>query len=108
MLKEPRSGTKEEVKEKEPSEIKSLCVNCKYNKDCNYRIQSQENIIFCEEYEIGGEISIKTSNKKEPKKSKTTVNKKLRFNGLCINCSNRFNCTHPKPEGGVWHCEDYM
>ena len=27
--------------------------------------------------------------------------------GLCINCEHRRTCTHPKQEGGVWHCEDY-
>jgi hypothetical protein len=27
--------------------------------------------------------------------------------GLCANCANREACTFPKPEGGVWHCEEY-
>ncbi len=27
--------------------------------------------------------------------------------GLCMNCENRFSCTFPVPEGGVWHCEEY-
>jgi hypothetical protein len=27
--------------------------------------------------------------------------------GLCVNCSQRFSCTYERPEGGVWHCEDY-
>jgi hypothetical protein len=27
--------------------------------------------------------------------------------GLCINCANRKRCLYPKPEGGVWHCEEY-
>lgn len=28
--------------------------------------------------------------------------------GLCVNCANRETCLYPKPEGGVWHCEEYM
>jgi hypothetical protein len=28
--------------------------------------------------------------------------------GLCMNCANRETCLYPKPEGGVWHCEEYM
>jgi hypothetical protein len=27
--------------------------------------------------------------------------------GLCMNCANRDTCLYPKPEGGVWHCEEY-
>jgi len=30
-----------------------------------------------------------------------------RFKGLCMNCDNRFECLLPRPEGGVWHCEEY-
>ena len=29
------------------------------------------------------------------------------YAGLCVNCENRRTCTHPKPVGGVWHCENY-
>lgn len=27
--------------------------------------------------------------------------------GLCKNCKKRDTCELPKPEGGVWRCEDY-
>ncbi|MBU2652578.1 MAG: hypothetical protein KKA81_16760 [Bacteroidetes bacterium] len=27
--------------------------------------------------------------------------------GLCANCAQYENCTLPRPESGVWHCEDY-
>jgi hypothetical protein len=30
------------------------------------------------------------------------------FEGLCVNCANRETCLVPKPEGGVWHCEEYV
>ncbi|MHC4942009.1 MAG: hypothetical protein ACYTG7_03225 [Planctomycetota bacterium] len=29
------------------------------------------------------------------------------FKGLCMNCAHREICLYPKPEGGVWHCEEY-
>ncbi|MFC1733170.1 NAD(P)H-dependent oxidoreductase subunit E [candidate division KSB1 bacterium] len=28
-------------------------------------------------------------------------------NSICINCENRLTCKFIKPEGGVWHCEEY-
>ncbi|HQI02878.1 MAG TPA: hypothetical protein PLA18_16505 [Deltaproteobacteria bacterium] len=27
--------------------------------------------------------------------------------GLCSNCVNREVCRFPRPESGVWHCEEY-
>ncbi len=30
-----------------------------------------------------------------------------RYIGLCSNCENRGTCIYPKPEGGVWHCDEY-
>ena len=30
-----------------------------------------------------------------------------RFAGLCVNCDQRLVCRYDRPEGGVWHCEDY-
>jgi hypothetical protein len=27
--------------------------------------------------------------------------------GLCSTCENSETCTFQKPEGGVWHCEEY-
>jgi len=30
-----------------------------------------------------------------------------KYSGLCMNCEHRRTCTYPKPEGGIWHCEDY-
>jgi hypothetical protein len=30
------------------------------------------------------------------------------FRGLCINCDVRHTCMFPRPEEGVWHCEEYV
>jgi (2Fe-2S) ferredoxin len=27
--------------------------------------------------------------------------------GICINCENRHTCKFIRPDGGVWHCEEY-
>ena len=29
------------------------------------------------------------------------------YRGLCMNCEHRGTCRHPRPEGGIWHCENY-
>jgi glutamate dehydrogenase (NAD(P)+) len=28
--------------------------------------------------------------------------------GLCVTCAKLAECPHPRPEGGVWHCKDYV
>jgi hypothetical protein len=28
--------------------------------------------------------------------------------GICSNCDNCRTCVFPKPEGGIWHCEEYQ
>ena len=30
-----------------------------------------------------------------------------KYKGLCRNCKKQKTCTLPKPEGGIWRCEDY-
>jgi hypothetical protein len=30
------------------------------------------------------------------------------YKGLCKNCKKQKTCKLPKPEGGVWRCEDYQ
>lgn len=30
-----------------------------------------------------------------------------KYKGLCKNCKKQKTCNLPKPEGGVWRCEDY-
>jgi hypothetical protein len=29
------------------------------------------------------------------------------YTGLCTDCENRATCTFVRPQGGVWHCEEY-
>ena len=40
-------------------------------------------------------------------KSRNDENDIGREMGLCSHCENREFCTYPKPEGGVWHCDEY-
>ena len=31
----------------------------------------------------------------------------VKLMGLCVNCAQLEVCRFPKPEGGIWHCEEY-
>jgi hypothetical protein len=39
--------------------------------------------------------------------AQATVEDGVRYSGLCMNCEHHRSCAHPKPAGGIWHCEDY-
>ena len=82
-----------------------ICVNCDHKNDCAYRQNPDKPILFCEQFEIYTEPSKTMSIKRQKQETETDVNK---FKGLCQNCENRSSCMYPKPESGVWHCEEYI
>jgi len=64
--------------------------------------------MFCEEFE-GATLTPKKPalprSAQEPATRESGHTGKLR--GLCRTCERRDTCTYPKPEGGVWHCEEF-
>ncbi|HQG30499.1 MAG TPA: hypothetical protein PLA83_01110 [Deltaproteobacteria bacterium] len=66
---------------------------------------------FCEEYETGGSAA-KAGRRRlrpadDPLKLFSGGKGKRKALGLCSNCVNREVCRFPRPESGVWHCEEY-
>ena len=86
-----------------------LCSNCKNDPDCTFKKNRQKPSFYCEEFKVDTCPSVKTTRK--DKSEITSVDAKdedsSKFIGLCSNCDNRKTCTFPKPEGGLWHCEEY-
>jgi hypothetical protein len=82
-----------------------ICSTCNHLADCAYRFRNGAPIWFCEEFDDSVEparapMSDTLALEPEP-------NGKEKFLGLCMNCELRHTCAFPKPEGGVWHCEEY-
>jgi hypothetical protein len=90
---------------KKKAESEGLCLNCKNDDDCTYPKNYGEPVVHCEEFACEGsnkpERNVK-QDKKSPVKSNDPDIK-----GLCSNCEKVNDCKSPKPEGGVWHCEEY-
>ena len=88
----------------------SLCSNCKNDSDCTFKKNRRKPSFYCEEFEVDMGFSTKIAGKEKPL-SITSVDAEdvdsKNFTGLCSNCDNRKNCSFPKPEGGIWHCEEY-
>ena len=64
-----------------------------------------------EEYERYEKPSVTITGKNtrsSPPKQADLKENSAQYKGLCQTCEYRETCTYPKPEGGVWHCEEYM
>jgi len=88
-----------------------LCSTCRNAPVCTFRRDSQNPSLYCEEFEIDTDPLVKTALNDDPVANNVSVNPgkedSNKFTGLCKNCDNRMTCIFPKPEGGIWHCEEY-
>jgi hypothetical protein len=87
-----------------------LCLNCKNASSCTFPRDPAKPAFYCEEFEIETAVAIMPPEKERllATSSAAAENKdSTELFGLCSDCEGRQNCTFPKPEGGVWHCEEY-
>ena len=93
------------------NEHRGLCLSCQNTLTCTFLKNSHEAVLQCEEFDGFGSYLRKprrsfhksmTGSKSNPEKKDLNGAK-----GLCSICEDRKTCTYPKPEGGVWHCEEY-
>ena len=83
-----------------------LCITCNYAAECVTARNSSEPVIFCEMFDD----YIEPAQAEKPKLQAKSVPVEKDVNelkGLCVNCEERHTCKFPKPEGGIWHCEEY-
>ncbi len=97
----------------EPYKHAGLCSCCNGASTCTYPKIPGRSILECEEFDgilpdpTGG-VDVKNVSPLslvDPSISSETGPHEYR--GLCSNCEERTTCTYPKPEGGVWHCDEY-
>ncbi len=90
-----------------------LCSYCKSELNCMFIRDPKRPVCECEEFEEVTYVSIRVQNQKNISLANASKNPSLRedplhsYHGLCSNCEERTTCVYPKPEGGVWHCEEY-
>jgi hypothetical protein len=88
-----------------PSAAGGVCLACKFDPDCIYEAAAGRSILQCEQFEMGFRQSHAPA---QPSRSVAPRARESRaYPGLCSNCENRETCIYPKPEGGVWRCEEY-
>lgn len=90
----------------------SLCGTCRYSPDCAFHEDHKFTVFHCEEFQFE-EVPLRkveerigvAANAGADDSSVRTGNS--RYRGLCTDCENHASCVFVKPEGGVWHCEEY-
>ncbi len=63
---------------------RGICASCKHENDCIYAAGDSQPPAECAQFELA-----------------------IGNAGLCATCEKRKTCVVPKPEGGVWRCEEY-
>jgi len=104
-----------------PSEISEtllftgLCATCGIVDGCVSAKNSGYPVVECEEYAVDGRTfseTVKVAAPSHTRKAvsapqKSSVALECAIEGLCGTCALKSDCTFPKLEGGVWHCEEY-
>jgi len=82
-----------------------LCSTCIHRRNCT--LTASKPVQWCDEF-CEGPSKCKEKPKFIQNKYSTEENtKETVFQGLCVNCEHRFDCTSSKTEGGIWYCEEY-
>ena len=90
---------------------RGICSSCMRADACQYTNSARQVTLNCDEYagrvehapNNPGSVSMNSS-QRLVREEQNRAHKAL---GLCRSCEGARSCTFPKPEGGVWHCEEY-
>jgi len=85
-----------------------ICSTCNYGDFCVTKKTRKRPVWFCEEFD--NYVPVKEQPMVEAQfqtRISTGENDSSQFKGLCINCESRHTCKFIKPNGGIWHCEEY-
>ena len=85
-----------------------ICMTCNNVSTCVHRRRHRKPVWHCEEFDnhsdpVDNLVMIMDDDEFLGVQEKETNH----LIGLCSNCDNRKTCKYPKPESGVWHCEEY-
>ena len=91
-------------------EALGLCSTCRHATGCVYLRHARHPVLRCEEYD-GYPPPPRSAPSREAAPPGAPLNAGEhdpgKYRGLCSDCEERHGCMFAKPEGGVWHCEEY-
>ncbi len=89
-----------------PRPYRDLCSTCNHAETCGSRSTPERPILFCELFEVFAPAPTAAPVAAPPERTASGQGA-VEHKGLCVNCENRQECTMARPEGGIWHCEEY-
>ena len=85
-----------------------ICATCRHAQSCAHRVTAGVTIQQCEEFDGYAPPPKRDAGEKTPRPEAPSPSPKGAGQmGLCVNCEYRDTCVLPRPEGGVWHCNEY-
>ena len=90
------------------AKYRGICTSCRHCEYCTYQRDPETLVLQCAEFEAIGPKPNPTIEAKNNYSASTRIalNPEIPA-GLCRSCDNYETCSYPKPEGGVWFCEEY-
>lgn len=83
-----------------------LCTTCANESTCTFPRSADHPVLSCDEFV--GAVEVKPRAVQNPRASeRSAVANREWFPGLCMTCAKRETCTYPKPEGGVFRCDEF-
>jgi len=90
-----------------------LCSYCKSAPICTFTRDPNRPVCECDEFAGSTYTPVGVPNQKNvslrhfPENPIGNEDPFSLHKGLCSQCEGRTDCVYPKPEGGVWHCEEF-
>jgi hypothetical protein len=85
---------------------RGLCTLCVQAPTCTFPRDPSRPIRSCDEFEEGASVRAQGVARAVALSSASDDEPELK--GLCRHCAIRLTCTFPKPEGGIWHCDELV
>jgi hypothetical protein len=103
----------EEIQAQDENPYGGLCRTCRRAPQCTFPRAIDRPVMHCDEFDgirpLRERLTVTQSQAPQtdrggsppPRPSETPLK------GLCRYCARRDTCTYPKPEGGIWHCDEF-
>ncbi len=86
----------------------SICHSCRHVRGCTLHRHGQAPVLECEEFEMPRASDNSGPHPAQsPLQGQSVSGAEAVLLGLCQNCRARVLCRLPRPEGGIWFCEEY-
>jgi hypothetical protein len=91
---------------------RGLCSACVHEAGCIYPRSKEEIVLNCGQFEPSQPTPRPAASRDQVEleklwKKPSREESEKKFQGLCSSCEDRNVCIYPKPDGGVWRCEEY-